>query len=225
MGSAGKYKKCKNKPIKGRKITGFSIPRSVRLPRCSGEMRRRDIRHGCAANIVTTQRGSSAPDSVPRASASRLRKSRNKPTSRQRREVILRLPKDLEWHLLLGGQKCKNKPTLSSKLLHFLRGRWRPPPPVAKRARRSSVRHGSRFAAIARTAPASFSRKQEREKRRERERKNKPTSATPRDRRKERITIDAMSAAGFFEVSPSCADAASRATASSRRPRQGCGLA
>jgi hypothetical protein len=46
----------------------------------------------------------------------------------------------------------------------------------AQGARLSSVRHGSRLAAIARTAPASFSRKSERKKGRIREVQNKPTS-------------------------------------------------
>ncbi len=224
MGSAGKYKKCENKPIKGRKITGFSIPRSVRLPRCSGEMRRRDIRHGCAANIVTTQRGSSAPDSVPRP-------RRRGPKKQEQTHFSATPRSDPEaaegprMALTLGGKNAQTNPLYPRNCCTFCGGRWR----------RSTTGRAARPALI---SPSRFSLRSHRENRAgqllsqtrareatERERKNKPTSATPRDRRKERITIDAMSAAGFFEVSPSCADAASRATASSRRPRQGCGLA
>jgi hypothetical protein len=69
----------------------------------------------------------------------------------------------------------KNKATLSTgSLRFFLREQVGTPPPVAKRDRLSSVRHASRLEAIARTAPASFSRKKTREKRQQEEAQNKP---------------------------------------------------
>jgi hypothetical protein len=182
---------------------------------------RRDLHHGCEANIVTTPRGSSAPDSCPRAFGDATPKSKNKPTSRHRREVALSvLAKDLEWHDV-EQQKRENKPTLSAELLRFFRGRWHS---TTGREARPALIRPSRFSHRSHRenrAGQLLSQKKAREAT-ERERKNKPTSATRRDRRKERITIDAMSAAGFFEVSPSCADAASRASASSRRLRPGC---
>ncbi len=182
---------------------------------------RRDLHHGCEANIVTTPRGSSAPDSCPRAFGDATPKSRNKPTSRHRREVVLSvLAKDLEWHDV-EQQKAR-------KQTHFIRG-------IAAFFQRQVALHHGREARPALIRPSWFSHRSHHENRAgqlpwqkkareatERERKNKPTSATPRDRRKERITIDAMSAVGFFEVSLSCADGASEASASSRRLRPGC---
>jgi hypothetical protein len=67
-----------------------------------------------------------------------------------------------------SAKNAKTKPLYPPNCWVFMEAGGAPPP-VAKRDRLSSVRHSSRIEAIARTAPASFSRRKEPEKRQEEE--------------------------------------------------------
>ncbi len=115
-------------------------------------------------------------------------KRKNKPIIRHRREVALRSyegpPRSdsMTRHRRIVGPRHREEPRMAlcrgskvEKQTHFMLGiavvlarLLALASPVAKRDRLSSVGHGSRFAAMARTAPATFSRKRKRQTRQER---------------------------------------------------------